>query len=264
MSGWVSRKKGSRLVLSVAALLMLGGAPGSTASDSKLRIGFAGDSIVDNYWSGTSRLVSANPCLKGVIELGRYARNGTGVTRGDKLYWPRHILKIADEFKPQIFVISIGMNDRQFIVDASGQRTAWGAPNWLDKYKSELTDFVKAAADGGRVVLLLGLPAMREAVDDADAREKNQLFAEVVASLNNPRVRYVEPWKLAASGIDTFSTYGRDRNDRLVQIRAGDGKHFTSAGEELLASHVFPKLASAASENGLKIGEACREASAAK
>ena len=58
---------------------------------SKIRIAFAGDSIVDNYWSGIERIVDGNPSLKNTVELGRFARNGTGLTRGDRVYWPREI-----------------------------------------------------------------------------------------------------------------------------------------------------------------------------
>ena len=102
---------------------------------SKIRIAFAGDSIVDNYWSGIERIVDANPCLKNSVELGRFARNGTGLTRGDRVYWPREIRRIGDVFRPTLSVVSIGLNDRQFIVDGNGARTAWGAPDWTDRYR---------------------------------------------------------------------------------------------------------------------------------
>src|ERR1700724_2390406 len=63
---------------------------------SKIRIAFAGDSIDDNYWSGIERIVDGNPCLKNTVELGRFARNGTGLTRGDRVYWPREIRRLGD------------------------------------------------------------------------------------------------------------------------------------------------------------------------
>src|SRR6202030_745427 len=94
-----------------AAAAAGGDAPG------KIRIAFAGDSIVDNYWSGIERIVDGNPCLKNIVELGRFARNGTGLTRGDRVYWPREIRRIGDVFKPALSVVSLGLNDRQFIVD---------------------------------------------------------------------------------------------------------------------------------------------------
>src|SRR5450755_2198940 len=73
---------------------------------SKIRIAFAGDSIVDNYWSGIERIVDGNPCLKNTVELGRFARNGTGLTRGDRVYWPREIRRIGDVFRPTLSVVS--------------------------------------------------------------------------------------------------------------------------------------------------------------
>src|SRR5580692_9232403 len=226
----------------------LGATPGRAATaagaeaSSKVRIAFAGDSIVDNYWSGIERIIDANPCLKNTIELGRFARNGTGLTRGDRVYWPREIKRIDDVFKPTLSVVSLGLNDRQFIVDGNGARTAWGAPDWTDKYRHELFEFLKAAVASKAVVLMVGMPAMREAIDNTDIDGKNALFAEAIAALGDPNLRYVEPWRLHASGAETFASYGPDKGGRLVQIRAPDGQHFTVAGEDLAAGYLFPKI----------------------
>ncbi len=141
----------SQFAVGIAGLMLLLGvgllSPMTRAAkgdaNAKIKIAFAGDSIVDNYWSGMTRVVDANPCLKTTVELGRFAHNGTGLTRGDRLYWPREIRRIDDVFKPTLSVLSIGLNDRQFIVDGTGARTAWGAPNWLDKYRHEVDAFLK-------------------------------------------------------------------------------------------------------------------------
>jgi hypothetical protein len=217
-------------------------APAGADAPGKIRIAFAGDSIVDNYWSGIERIIDGNACLKNTVELGRFARNGTGLTRGDRVYWPREIRRIDDVFKPTLSVVSIGLNDRQFIVDGSGTRTAWGAPDWTDKYRHELFEFLKAAVASKAVVLLVGMPAMREAVDNADIDGKNAMFAEAIAALGDPNLRYVEPWRLHASGAETFASYGPDKGGRLVQIRTPDGQHFTVAGEDLAAGYLFPKI----------------------
>ena len=208
----------------------------------KIRIAFAGDSIVDNYWSGIERIVDGNPCLKNTVELGRFARNGTGLTRGDRVYWPREIRRIDDVFKPTLSVLSIGLNDQQFIVDGNGARTAWGAPDWTDKYRREVLEFLKAAVATKAIVLMVGMPAMREARDNADIDGKNAMFAEAIAALGDPNLHYVEPWRLHAAGSETFATYGPDKSGRLVQIRTPDGQHFTVAGEDLAANYLFPKI----------------------
>jgi uncharacterized protein len=226
-----------------------------TEAAGKIRIAFAGDSIVDNYWSGIERIVDGNPCLKNTIELGRFARNGTGLTRGDRVYWPREIKRIDDVFKPTLSVVSIGLNDRQFIVDGNGTRTAWGAPDWTDKYRHEVLEFLKAAVATKAVVLMVGMPAMREAIDNADIDGKNAMFAEAVAALGDPNLRYVEPWRLHAAGTETFASYGPDKSGRLVQIRTPDGQHFTVAGEDLAAGYLFPKIVEALDAAGKNIDQ---------
>ncbi len=228
----------------------------------KIKIAFAGDSIVDNYWSGITRVIAANACLKTTVELGRYARNGTGLTRGDKLYWPREVRRIGDSFKPNLFVLSIGLNDRQFIVDGEGARTAWGAPNWTDKYREQIVAFIKAAAASNAQVLFVGLPAMRDSVDASDAEEKNKMFAGAVAALGLSNVQYVEPWRLAASANDRFASYGPDHNGRMVQIRTSDGEHFTVAGEDLVAAYLYPKIVTAFEHSGVRLDRVCESSTA--
>jgi uncharacterized protein len=247
------------LILSL--ILPLAATPGRAAAaavaqaSSKIKIAFAGDSIVDNYWSGVGRIVDANPCLKTSIELGRFARNGTGLTRGDRIYWPREIKRIDDAFKPTVSVVSIGLNDQQFIVDGNGARTAWGAPDWTDKYRHELDEFLKAAVATRSIVLVVGMPAMREAADNADITGKNAMFADAVAALGDPNLRYVEPWRLHAAGPETFASYGPDKSGRLVQIRTPDGQHFTVAGEDLAASYLFPKIVEALDAAGKNLDQ---------
>jgi len=229
-------------------------ATGGEAS-SKIRIAFAGDSIVDNYWSGIERIVDANACLKNTVELGRFARNGTGLTRGDRVYWPREIRRIDDVFKPTLSVVSIGLNDQQFIVDGNGARTAWGAPDWTDKYRHELDEFLKAAVASKAVVLMVGMPAMREAIDNTDIDGKNAMFADAIAALGDPNLRYIEPWRLHAAGTETFASYGPDKSGRLVQIRTPDGQHFTVAGEDLAAGYLFPKIVEALDAAGKNLDQ---------
>lgn len=234
------RVRGGALALGAACLglsLMLplistpcrAAAAAGAETASKIRIAFAGDSIVDNYWSGIERIVDGNPCLKNTVELGRFAKNGTGLTRGDRVYWPREIRRIDDVFKPTLSVLSIGLNDQQFIVDGNGTRTAWGAPDWTDKYRHEVFEFLKAAVATKAVVLMVGMPAMREARDNADIDGKNAMFAEAIAALGDPNLHYIEPWRLHAAGTETFASYGPDKSGRLVQIRTPDGQHFTVA-----------------------------------
>jgi uncharacterized protein len=269
VGSWIGRKRRSRrdICLSMgAAGLALGLAAASSPcmaaaamavaeSGAKIKIAFAGDSLVDNYWSGISRVIDANACLKTTIELGRFARNGTGLTRGDRVYWPREIKRIDDSFKPTLSVLSIGLNDQQFIVDGNGARTAWRAPDWTDKYRHELDEFLKASVASRSIVLLVGMPAMREATDNADIAGKNAMFAEAISALGDANLHYVEPWRLHATGAETFASYGPDKTGKLVQVRTPDGQHFTVAGEDLAAGYLFSKIVEALGEAGKNLDQ---------
>ena len=243
------------LLLPLLATPSQAAAAAGADAPGKIRIAFAGDSIVDNYWSGIERIVDGNPCLKNTVELGRFARNGTGLTRGDRVYWPREIRCIGDVFRPTLSVVSIGLNDRQFIVDGNGARTAWGAPDWTDKYRHEVLEFLKAAVATKAIVLMVGMPAMREARDNADIDGKNAMFAEAIAALGDPNLHYIEPWRLHAAGTETFASYGPDKSGRLVQIRTPDGQHFTVAGEDLAADYLFPKIVEALDAAGKNLDQ---------
>jgi hypothetical protein len=220
---------------------------------AKTKIAFAGDSLVDNYWAGVTRLVAQNPCLQDNLELGRFTRNGTGLSRGDRVYWPREMARIDNTYRPALTVISIGMNDRQYIVDAAGARTGWGSPDWNEKYSHELTEFLKNASAHNAIVLLIGLPVMRDTVSNEDATEKNRIFAEAVAKLGRPNLHYVEPWKLNASSPDTFASHAPDKSGKLVQIRQSDGLHFAAGGEDLLALYLLPKIIAALDQAGIPV-----------
>src|SRR5271169_2045217 len=53
-------------VAGVTTCLALSPPAAALADGGKIKIAFAGDSIVDNYWAGITRIVDANSCLKDV------------------------------------------------------------------------------------------------------------------------------------------------------------------------------------------------------
>jgi uncharacterized protein len=253
-----------RLVCSigiVSCLLLLPSIAGHTApaeAGTKARIAFVGDSLAQQYWAGVIRLVASDPCLKSNLDLGRYARPATGLANSDYFNWIREIGRVGEVYHPTLTVISIGMNDRVGIL-APGVRIMRGTPAWPDKYRQLIKEFLEGAMANKTIVLFVGLPVMRQSVFNADMAEENRLYAEVVTKIGSPKVRYVEPWTLNASGPDTFAANAPDKSGKLVQIRASDGMHFANGGEDLLALYLFPKIVAALAEAGIKV-DRCAEA----
>jgi hypothetical protein len=96
----------------------LGAARGAGAeSESKIRIAFVGDSISDGYWEGITVAVGRDACLKDQLEIGRFAKNSTGFSRPDRFDWVNELRRVAESFKPKLFVMSLGLNDAQSVVE---------------------------------------------------------------------------------------------------------------------------------------------------
>lgn len=192
-----------RLLRNIAILpcaLLLASANVAAAAPDKIRIAFVGDSLAQNYVAGVARLISGDACLKGRVDIGRFARPATGLANSDYYNWPREVRRVVEAYRPNLTVISIGMNDRQGIIAPDGKHIMWGAPEWTDRYRRQIVDFLQGAAATRASVLFVGLPAMRADTFNADRVVKNRMYAEAVAGMGAANVRYLDPWKLNASG----------------------------------------------------------------
>lgn len=218
---------------------------------------FIGDSMVDGIWGGIYRLAQHDRCLKDHLEAGRYGKNGTGLARSDSYDWPVQAGRIVESWKPNGAVLSIGLNDRQDVVEPGGVRATYGTPAWEDAYRARIVQFVGASAGGGAAVLLLGLPALRESAANADATLKNRLFSEAVATIAKPNVVYVEPWKAPNAEPGVFISASPGPNGGLVQVRAPDGLHFTAVGYDLVAAYLYPKLVANLKNTGRDLAAIC-------
>ena len=66
----------------VCVALVLGFAPRAhPQSQPKVKIAFVGNSTADGLWGGMTSLGVHNTCIKTSFELGRFAKNSTGLTR---------------------------------------------------------------------------------------------------------------------------------------------------------------------------------------
>jgi uncharacterized protein len=228
-------------LLALSAFVSITATAGDVGSDSKIRVAFVGDSIADGYWEGVSVTVARDACLKNQLDIGRFAKNSTGLTRPDRLDWAAELRRLADSYRPRLFVISLGVNDRQSVVE-HGQVTLDDSPLYAEKYKERITAVLEAAAEAKAALLWVGLPAMRTVAGDKDARDKNRLFEEAIEAFGAPDIKYVEPWKFVSAGDDAFVSYALDQTGRLVQIRTSDGEHFTVAGEIMTAAYLLPRI----------------------
>lgn len=244
------------LLAAVGCLLGAGETP-AAAQPAAIRIAFVGDSMIDGIWGGLVRLMGSDSCLKGKFVLGRYGNNGTGLSRLDKYNWPAEVQRIMTTFQPDMLVVSLGLNDRQPLVDRNHVHTDYGTPEWAQKYTDHATQLLQNAANAKAGVLWVGIPVMRDAVANNDATEKDRLFAEAVSKLSRSNIKYVEPWRLNPSGPEVYKSIGPGRSGSVVTLRAPDGIHFTSAGYDVIASYIFPKIVGNLQEASIAVPQPC-------
>jgi uncharacterized protein len=245
----------------ICCLAALGGAlallaaPVPAAAEGKVRIAFVGDSSADGLWGGLTRIVSRDACLKENFDPLRLARNGTGLTRPDKFDWVAEIARIAEKDKPALYVISLGLNDRQSVV-GGGQATALESAEYGNRYGGRVAEMIKSATASGAAVIWVGLAAMREAPANADALAKNKLFA---AAAESAGAQYVDRRKFDLVGGEAFNSYGPDKSGAMVQLRQADGVHFTNAGEDMVAAELWPRILGLLRQRNVAGANACQK-----
>jgi hypothetical protein len=223
----------------------------------QIRIAFVGDSMADGLWQGVTRHIAKNACLKALIDTERFGKNGTGLTRLDKFNWPREVLGISNSYRPQLYIISVGLNDRNPIRDPDGKGAQIYSKEWPEVYSEKIAKMLKSTSDMKANVLWLGIPALRDAKADQEAREKNALYAAVIEKKNDPSIRYVEPWRIKPAPEEMFSTYGPDEKGMLIALRTSDGSHFTPAGYDIVGAYLYPKIVESLRQRGVDLDKLC-------
>lgn len=222
-----------------------------------VRIAFVGDSMADGLWQGVTRVIAKNACLKPLIDTQRFGQNGTGLTRLDKFNWPREVLSIGKRYKADIYVVSMGLNDRNPIIDPDGRDAQYRSEQWPEVYREKIDKLLKNATSMKASVVWLGIPSLRDAGAEKEAKEKNALYAEAIKALNDPSLLYVEPWRIKPEGDDPFATYGPGEDGKLIALRTADGSHFTPAGYDILGAYLFPKIVESLRQRGVDVEKLC-------
>jgi hypothetical protein len=223
-----------------------------------VRIAFVGDSMADGLWGAMFRRLGKDKCLAENIKLIRHAKNGTGLTRLDQFNWLDEVAGLAADPGVDLFVGSFGVNDRQSIVDAAKTRVAYGGPDFDGRYEGIVEGVVQSALSHGASMLVMGLPVMLDPAANADAIDKNRLFAEGVAHVGSPRAVYVPPWA-SHPGVDEYKPFLPNANNAMVQVRASDGVHFTSVGYDMVMDVFYPAIMESLKQRGRDVADECEK-----
>jgi hypothetical protein len=209
-------------------------APGSSSAraslasvGSRLGVYFAGDSLAAG--PGWAFLVreQGKPWIQARAEY----EVGTGLLRSDYFDWVRHLRGIAAGVEPRVVVFMAGANDSQdAIVD--GRYYPVGTAVWDRVYRARVAAAMDAARDGGRKVIWVGMPPMRDATLSHGMAEVDAVFRSEAAK--RPNVTYFDTWSLFAGpggGYADQIAHGSG----MAYVRLPDGIHLNVEGSQLLA-----------------------------
>ena len=187
------------------------------------RILFAGDSMMQGVAPLVSRELSKRYPDWFMLDL---SRQSTGLTVRRYFDWPTRIIEEMDAQQLSLVVIFLGPNDPWDLV-VDGRRHVFPSPEWAQQYALRVDEILSAARARGVKVIWLGLPAMREGRVQQGAVVQNQIFYHRAKAWGTDYLA-TEPFIGALS--EPFQKFMPDDAGQPVNLRAGDGIHFTPAG----------------------------------
>jgi hypothetical protein len=192
-----------------------------TTSDP-LRLWVGGDSLAGSLGPSLGTITGAT----GVVQPYFDSRVSSGLSDPGFFDWPDHATTEMARLDPEVVVFIIGTND-------------WTAVSgdWKGAYSAAVNSMMQTLVGPGRTVYWLGAPTLNDQKKDAGVVEINAVAQEVAK--RNPKVHYVDTYKLFSDADGTFAYDLPDETGKVVTMRAGDGVHLTSDGADYLARQVY-------------------------
>jgi hypothetical protein len=212
--------------------------------------------MADGLWGALFRKLGKDKCVAEKVKLLRKAKNGSGLTRLDQYNWIDEVSAIAADPGADLFVASLGINDRQPIVEADKSRTDYGGPAFDARYESHVKELIQRATAEDGSILIVGLPVMLDPDADADAKAKNKLFEAAVKESGLAHAAYAPPWS-SQPAPDEYKPFLPNSRNAMVQVRATDGIHFTTFGYDLVMDSIYPSILASLKERGRDLKAEC-------
>ena len=161
--------------------------------------------------AGDSISVGLGASLRGAVDTDTVVKvigvEGTGLARPDNFDWPARLTELARDFPPQVLVFSLGSNDAQDLVDASGKVVApmSDPAAWDAEYRARLATSFDAFRDTGTRVIWVGHVRTQEDRVGTVNRHVHELAAEVAADRDWVQVEDLAAYLDSGEGIATTS-----------------------------------------------------------
>ena len=194
----------------------------SVRNGSQIHVGVFGDSFGDGVYSALYRLLPA----KAGFRVDKYSQQSTGFTRYRRLDLEQHDDAQIDGQSLDVAVIAFGANDAQGVCDG-GHCGALMSKFWQKVIAARVEAYVAMLRRHGAAVYWVGLPVMRDAAFDTDARAMDEFYRSLMAQLDVP---FINIRALTTDQQGQYQAYYLDKDGTPRLFRAGDGVHMSMNG----------------------------------
>ena len=175
------------------------------------------------------------------VEVLRHGRHSTGMARPDYFDWNARALELKADFRPDLVIAQFGGNDGQGLTDRDTGRAV--APFFTDAwdavYGARLEAFVDLFSDDAVPVVILGMPAMRNAYHQSKMARIN---AVTRAACERAGAYFVDTFAMTADAAGNPLTRA-DVAGRPRIVHAADGMHLSRYGSDMVAGGIVDTLA---------------------
>ena len=171
------------------------------------------------------------------VTVMRYGLHSTGLARPDYFDWHAKAREMKDEFQPDLVIAQFGGNDGQGLTDRDTGRAV--APlftdAWDEVYGARVEAFVEIFEDDDVPVVILGMPAMRNAYHQRKMARINEVTEAACARAG---ARFVDTFAMTTDAEGNYLSRA-EVEGRLRVIRASDGMHLNGYGAELVTAGIL-------------------------
>jgi len=166
----------------------------------------------------------------------------TGLARPEVFNWPAYLAEVIPPLDADAVVLTIGSNDDQTLTGEGGVGPL-GSPEWDAEYRRRvggLMDLVTANAQ--TTLFWVGIPPMRNTERyETRYRHINEIVKSEAAKRPG-KVVWVDTGAVLSPFGGGYADYLENPDGSIVQVRAGDGIHFTRAGGDRIAEAILAAM----------------------
>jgi len=165
----------------------------------------------------------------------------TGLARPEVFNWPAYLNEVISAHAPDTIVLTIGSNDDQPLTGEGGGAD-FGSQEWQDEYRRRVGGLMDQVTGSSKTTLYwVGIPLVRNGARIEAYTLINEI-ARSEAAKRPGKVEFIDTFPVLADANGAYADYLLNPDGTVVQVRAGDGIHFTRAGGDRIAAAVMAAM----------------------